>query len=87
MVRASRHCIPGFIWHITHRCHKREFLFRFRKDRYRRLHWFYQARKRYGITILIWLCLASINVLVRQRPTIYGAGRPLFVVPVGAKAY
>jgi hypothetical protein len=24
MARAKRHYIPGQIWHITHRCHKRE---------------------------------------------------------------
>jgi hypothetical protein len=40
MARASRHNIPGFIWHITHRCQKREFLLRFRKDRHR---WQYEA--------------------------------------------
>jgi len=27
MPRANRHHIPGQIWHITHRCHQREFLF------------------------------------------------------------
>ena len=26
MPRANRHFIPGQIWHITHRCHRREFL-------------------------------------------------------------
>ena len=26
MARANRHYIPGYVWHITHRCHKREFL-------------------------------------------------------------
>ena len=26
MPRADRHYIPGCAWHITHRCHKREFL-------------------------------------------------------------
>jgi len=24
MARAKRHYIPGYIWHITHRCHKRQ---------------------------------------------------------------
>ena len=33
MARAKRHFIPGYIWHITHRCHKREFLLKFSKDR------------------------------------------------------
>ena len=52
MARASRHYIPGFIWHIPHRCHKREFLLRFRKDRHRWAQWLYQARKRYDLEIL-----------------------------------
>ena len=51
MARAKRHYIPGYIWHITHRCHKREFLLKFSKDRRRYLQWLYQARKRYGLTI------------------------------------
>ena len=33
MAMAKRHYIPGHIWHITHRCHKREFLLKFAKDR------------------------------------------------------
>jgi len=23
MLRANRHYIPGYVWHITHRCHKK----------------------------------------------------------------
>jgi putative transposase len=33
MARANRHYIPGCIWHITHRCHKKEFLLKFAPDR------------------------------------------------------
>ena len=29
MARANRHHLPGYVWHITHRCHKREFLLKF----------------------------------------------------------
>ncbi len=39
MARAKRHFIPGYIWHITHRCHKREFLLKFSKDRHRYMQW------------------------------------------------
>ncbi len=39
MARAKRHYIPEQIWHITHRCHKREFLLKFAKDRQRWLQW------------------------------------------------
>jgi len=52
MARAKRHYIPGQIWHITHRCHKREFLLKFAKDRRRWLQWLFKAKKRYGLSIL-----------------------------------
>lgn len=32
MPRANRYYIPGCVWHITHRCHKKEFLLKFEKD-------------------------------------------------------
>jgi len=47
MARAHRHYIPGYIWHITHRCHKKEFLLKFGKDRNRWLEWLFEAKKRY----------------------------------------
>lgn len=52
MARAKRHYIPGQIWHLTHRCHKREFLLKFAKDRRRWLQWLFEAKKRYRLTIL-----------------------------------
>jgi putative transposase len=65
MARAKRHYLPGYIWHITHRCHKREFLLKFRKDRYRWLKWLYQARKRYGLTVLNYMVTSNhIHLLV-----------------------
>jgi putative transposase len=47
MARAKRHYLPGHVWHITHRCHKREFLLKFPRDRRRWIEWLYQARKKY----------------------------------------
>lgn len=35
MPRANRHYIPGCSRHITHRCHKQEFLLKFAHDRRR----------------------------------------------------
>jgi len=32
MPRASRHYIPGYAWHITHRYHKKEFLLQFASE-------------------------------------------------------
>ena len=39
MPRANRHYIPGYVWHITHRCHKQEFLLRFARDKRRWIAW------------------------------------------------
>lgn len=38
MPRANRYILPGYVYHLTHRCHNRSFLFRFARDRteYRR---------------------------------------------------
>ena len=53
MARAKRHYIPGYVWHITHRCHKREFLLKYPRDRRRWIEWLYQAKKRYiGLSVL-----------------------------------
>jgi putative transposase len=51
MARANRHHIPGYVWHITHRCHKREFLLKFDKEKVWRK-WLFEARKRHGMCIL-----------------------------------
>ena len=52
MARAHRHFVSGQIYHITHRCHKREFLLKYAKDRHRWLQWLFEAKKRYGLVIL-----------------------------------
>ena len=65
MARANRHYIPGCVWHITHRCHKQEFLLKFEKDRKRWLYWLYQARKRYELSVLNYIVTSNhIHLLV-----------------------
>ena len=61
MARAHRHFIPGQVWHLTHRCHKREFLLKFARDRQRWLHWLYKARLRLGLTVLNY-CVTSNHI-------------------------
>src|SRR6185295_8801787 len=39
MPRANRFFLPGQIWHITHRCHRKSFLLRFARDRRGYLSW------------------------------------------------
>ena len=65
MARAKRHYIPGQVWHLTHRCHKKEFLLRFAKDKRRFLQWLFEAKRRYGLTILNYVITSNhIHLLV-----------------------
>ena len=65
MPRAYRHYIPGLVWHITHRCHKQEFLLRFEKDRKRWRHWLFEAKKRYGLCVLNYIVTSNhVHLLV-----------------------
>jgi hypothetical protein len=40
------------VWHITHRCHQRKFLLKFARDRRRYLYWLFEAKKRFGLSVL-----------------------------------
>jgi len=65
MARANRHHIPGQVWHITHRCHKKEFLLKFARDRKRWLKWLFEAKKRFGLDILNYTVTCNhIHLLV-----------------------
>ena len=65
MPRANRHHIPGCVWHITHRCHKQEFLLKFERDRKRWLYWLFEAKKRYGLCVLNYIVTSNhIHLLV-----------------------
>jgi putative transposase len=65
VARAKRHYIAGQVWHITHRCHKREFLLRFAKDRRRWLQWLFEAKRRYGLAILDYVLTSNhIHLIV-----------------------
>ena len=35
MLRVNRYFLPGHVWHITHRCHKKEYLLKFSNSRIR----------------------------------------------------
>ena len=60
MARAKRHYIPGHVWHIPQRCHKREFLLKFPRDRRRWIEWLYQAKKRYsGLSVLNYMVTSN----------------------------
>jgi len=65
VARAHRHYIAKQIYHITHRCHKREFLLKYAKDRKRWLQWLFEAKKRFGLVILNYTVTSNhIHLLV-----------------------
>lgn len=67
MPRANRYFLSGYIWHITHRCHKKEFLLKFTRDRQRWLHWLFEAKKRYGLCVLNYVVTSNhIHLLVKD---------------------
>ncbi|MFO7733622.1 MAG: hypothetical protein R6X21_08235, partial [Candidatus Aminicenantes bacterium] len=59
MPRANRNFVPGQIWHITHRCHKKEFLLKFRRDKLEWMYWALQAKIRYGLIILNFMITSN----------------------------
>ena len=65
MARANRHHIPGQVWHITHRCHKKEFLLKFARDRKCWLQWLFETKKRFGLDILNYTVTSNhVHLLV-----------------------
>jgi putative transposase len=59
MPRANRNFLPGHIWHITHRCHKKEFLLRFRMDKRAWIRWAIEAERRFDLAILNFMITSN----------------------------
>lgn len=67
MPRANRYFLPGYVWHITHRCHEKKFLLKFARDRVRYLHWLFEAKKRFGLCILDYMVTSNhVHLLVKD---------------------
>jgi len=65
MPRANRYFVAGHVWHITHRCHQKHFLLKFAKDRRRWIDWLFEAKKRYGLSVLNYIVTSNhIHLLV-----------------------
>jgi len=51
----------------THRCHQKEFLLKFVKDRQRWRYWLFEAKKRYGLSVLNYVVTSNhIHLLVHD---------------------
>lgn len=55
---------------MTHRCHNREFLLKFERDRLRWRYWLFQSRKRFGLSVLTYIATSNhIHLLVQGAET------------------
>ena len=60
--------LAGQIWHLTHRCHQREFLLKFARDRQAWMGWLFEARKRFHLCVLNYMVTSNhIHLLVYDR--------------------
>ncbi len=64
MPRANRYILPRQSYHITHRCHNRNFLLRFARDRNSYRRWLRKGASRYNVSILGY-CITSNHVHLR----------------------
>lgn len=68
MSRANRIFCEGCVWHITHRCHQRSYLLKFVRDRRRWRHWLFEAKRRFGISVLNYIATSNhIHLLCVDR--------------------
>ena len=68
MPRGNRHRLAGYVWHITERCHRKQFLPKFARDRRNWIRWLYEARKRFGLCVLNYQVTSNhVHLLVRDR--------------------
>jgi len=81
MPRANRYFLPDHVWHITHRCHKKDFLLKFAKDRTAWIQWLFEAKKRYGLEVLNYAVTSNhIHLLVYSNHDLDAVPRALQLV-------
>jgi putative transposase len=70
MPRANRYHLAGHVWHLTERCHRKLFLLKFARDRRAWVSWLYEARRRYGLSVLNYQVTSNhVHLLVLDRGT------------------
>lgn len=68
MPRANRFHLPGYVWHLTHRCHRGDFLLKFARDRRLWVSWLSEARRRFGLCVLNYQATSNhVHLVVRDR--------------------
>jgi len=59
MPRANRQFACHGAWHLTQRCHKKEFLLKFERDRRYWRMCLFEARRRYGLSVLNFIATSN----------------------------
>ena len=72
MPRGNRQHLPGYAWHITHRCHRQQFLLKFARDRRAWVRWLYESRKRFGLCILDYQVTCNHILCAAAHKACYG---------------
>jgi putative transposase len=68
MPRANRYRLAGHVWHLTERCHRKQFLLKFARDRQAWIDWLYEARKRYELSVLNFQVTSNhVHLLVQDH--------------------
>lgn len=88
MPRSSKYLLPGYTYHITQRCHGREYLLRFAKDRDTCLGWLREGVSRYRVPVYGY-CITSnhIHVLAYADDEAAVSGLMHLVTGATAKRY
>ena len=85
MPRAPDYLLEGYTYHLTHRCHDREFLLRFAKDRTVYREWLREGVRRHGVPVYAF-CITSNHVHVVVRVDDIQATSALMHLAAGATA-
>lgn len=65
---ADRFQLPGHVWHITHRCYKRDYLLCDEQERRNWRFWLYESKKRFGLCVLNYIATSNhVHLLVYSR--------------------
>jgi len=69
MPRANRYLVPGYICHVTHRCHNRSYLFKFARDREEYRKRLRQSLPCYGVELLTYTITSNHTHLLLHAET------------------
>ena len=67
MPRANRHFLPGYVWHLTPRCHHKACLLKCVRDRSRYLRCLFEAKTRCDLSVLTYMVTSHhVHLLVKD---------------------